>query len=317
MTTATIQRSSGAPMRAASERSRLIAARAAGHCGGCGKRFAAREIIWYAKVLDRPWEAGTRCRACGRHPREEHSAAPARPAKRRRLVKPARVKVSRSAKPGPLTERYRPDGLAEILGQPAATRFLRKFARAPYRTVLLMEGETGTGKTTAGLALARALGCDADQEELGGVHQIASGEQTADSVREIYRRIWLTPMYGSGWRVVVVNEADRMNGSAETIWLDRLEHLPGRAVLVFTSNKPENLTRRFRDRCTRVMFEADAERLEAAALGLVLAVWRAETGRRGRPRIARQVVAAATEDGKLSFRRVLQGVTVALSRSAF
>ena len=44
------------------------------------------------------------------------------------------------------------------------------------------------------------------------------------------------PMLGSGWKVLVCNEADRMTTSAETIWLDALEGLPPKSVIVFTTN---------------------------------------------------------------------------------
>jgi DNA polymerase III delta prime subunit len=65
-------------------------------------------------------------------------------------------------------------------------------------------------------------------------------------------------MFGSGWKVIVANEADRMTAQAETVWLDRLESLPPRTVIVFTTNYPEKLSQRLRDRCTRLVFEAQA-----------------------------------------------------------
>jgi DNA polymerase III gamma/tau subunit len=66
-----------------------------------------------------------------------------------------------------------------VLGQPKVVKTLQAFARNPYSTALLFEGETGTGKTSTAVALASALGCAVDQAEFGGLSMIASGEQTA------------------------------------------------------------------------------------------------------------------------------------------
>ena len=213
---------------------------------------------------------------------------------------------------GPLVERYRPLTFLAMWGQKDAVRLLKHFAKEPYPTAFLFGGETGTGKTTAALALARQLGCDVEQGEWGGVWEIASGEQSADAVRETGRRMCLKVPQGSGWKVVVVNEADRMSRPAEVIWLDLLEHLPRKSVVVFTTNAPFALPARFRDRCVRVAFESEPILLRSAAYRFAARVWQAETGREPiRDRIER-IVDGAIEDDSLSFRRVLQGLSEAL-----
>lgn len=207
---------------------------------------------------------------------------------------------------GALTEKYRPNRLNGLFGQPAAVRFLRKLVESPCSIALVFEGETGTGKTSAALALAAELGCNLDERELGGVHVIASGEQTADAVREVCGRMWQTPMFGSGWKVVIVNEADRMNPAAETIWLDRLEQIPPRTVVVFTTNHLGKLSQRFRDRCMRVSFESDTAKVRASVESMLTAMWKAETGAKPERRVVAEIAGNAVEDGKLSFRRAAQ-----------
>ena len=209
---------------------------------------------------------------------------------------------------GPLTERYRPRRLGALWGQGEVVRALRAFIAEAYSAAFLFEGETGTGKTSAAIALAGDLGCDLTQKppEFGGLHEIASGEQTAETVRELHNSMWRIPFYGNGWKVVIVNEADRMSSAAETIWLDRLEQMAPRTVIVFTTNNPEKLSQRFRDRCTRLAFESDAEKLSDAAAGLVQSIWRSETGKAIPTKTVAEVVERATEDGKISLRRVVQ-----------
>ena len=224
--------------------------------------------------------------------------------------------VLRATGKGALTEKYRPLALDAIWGQDAAVRVLRKFAADPYPRAFMFEGETGTGKTSAAMALAAELGCDLTQrpQEFGGVHSIASGEQTAETVRETRRQMYLTPFCGSGWKVFIVNEADRMALPAETIWLDVLEDLPARTAVIFTTNNPERLSQRFKDRCTRLYFESDAATLRPAAERLVAAIWKAETGKACNSTGAGAVVEAAQADGQLSFRRVVQQAGMMLSK---
>jgi DNA polymerase III delta prime subunit len=205
-----------------------------------------------------------------------------------------------------------------IWGQEAVVKHLAKFAEAPFPTAFLFEGETGTGKTSAAMALAAALGCDVSQRppEFGGVHSIASGEQTADTVRDTCRLMWNSPFSGSGWKVFIVNEADRMALPAETIWLDRLEALPQRTVVTFTTNNPERLSQRFLDRCTRLAFESDAEKLRGQAANFVLAIWKSETGKVPSAGKIMEVIKSAQVDGRLSFRRVVQVLAVTLAQEA-
>jgi rubrerythrin len=87
---------------------------------------------------------------------------------------------------GPASQvaKYRPLRLSEILGQPDVTVALEAFAKDPFPTAMLFHGESGTGKTSTALALARPLRCSLDDAEMGGVFEIASGEMTADQVRD-------------------------------------------------------------------------------------------------------------------------------------
>ncbi|MCE5327872.1 MAG: AAA family ATPase [Planctomycetaceae bacterium] len=224
--------------------------------------------------------------------------------------------LQESAKGGSLVDKYRPTSLDCLWGQDAVVTFLRKFAAAPYPSALIFEGETGTGKTSAALALASALGCDLAQQEFGGVYVIASGEQTAEAVRDTARLMWNRPFYGSGWKVIIVNEADRMHPAAETIWLDRLESLPAKTVVVFTTNYAGKLSQRFRDRCTGLTFESDAQTLVQSCRQLLAAIWKRETGKNLSPGSFSQIVDQAICDGRLSFRRAVQLLTVALAKES-
>ena len=70
------------------------------------------------------------------------------------------------------------------------------------------------------------------------------------------------PLCGSGWRVLMVNECDRMALPVETIWLDALEHLPPSSVVIFTTNEPARLSQRLRNRCEEYAFQGGTDRLK-------------------------------------------------------
>jgi len=218
---------------------------------------------------------------------------------------------------GPLTEKYRPRTLDTLWGQAEIVATLRTFVANPLPTAFIFEGETGTGKSSAAMALAAELGCDLSQNppEFGGLHVIASGEQSADTVRDLHGQLASCPFFGSGWKVLIVNECDRMSVAAETVWLDRLENLPPKTVIVFTTNYAEKLSQRFRDRCTRLTFTSDAADLATSARNFVKAVWHNETGQAPPARTVADVVKRATENGKLSFRRVVQILSQVLSQT--
>ena len=221
---------------------------------------------------------------------------------------PEKAVLTKPATRGPslLSEKYRPSRLANLFGQPNVVTHLQTFVANAYPVAFLFSGETGTGKTSAALALAKELGCDLDQKEFGGVHVLASGEQSAEAVRECFQRMWLQAPCGSGWKVFILNEAERMHVQAETIWLDRLESIPPRTVIVFTTNHPQKISQRFRDRCVLHQFDSDAELLRDSARLLLTRIWRAEAGRRADSKTINQAISAATVGNQISFRRAVQ-----------
>lgn len=200
------------------------------------------------------------------------------------------------------TEKYRPKTIADLRGQDAAVFALSEFMADPTPCAWLFSGESGCGKTSAAHALARDLGCVLEHQEFGGLHEIASGEQTADSIRAKLKQLWTIPWWGKGWKCLIVNECDRMHPAAETIWLDALEKIPPHTVIVFTTNAADKLTDRFRDRCTSIAFTSDFETIKAAALEYARDIWRAETGLDVMPPIK---LAGVVVDKQISFRRLV------------
>lgn len=207
-----------------------------------------------------------------------------------------------------LFEKYKPRKLSDVLGQEWIVCQLEQFVKSPHSCAFLFDGASGTGKTSTAMVLAEALGVMVDQDELGGLWQIASGEQTGETVRRAVDNLRVRPWTGSGWKVLIVNEADAMTPNAAMVWLDVLEALPLQTVVIFTTNAARRIPGRLRDRCEGFTFQSGGLLMRPALQELVSRVWLAETGRTDAPEV--ENLGEYTDgNGDSSFRRVLQKLT--------
>lgn len=197
--------------------------------------------------------------------------------------------------------------LSQIVGQNQAVTMIRHFLKHPESGGWMMHGPTGTGKTSAAIGLALELGVDVPNETFGGFHNIPAGEQTADTIRDLWKTgLRQYTWSGSGWKVVLVNEADCVSKQAEVAWLDILEKLPPRCMIVFTTNNVDNLSQRLLDRCLLVQFVSkmgiDAKR---AIESLALAAFATAGLELTAPALSK-ITRAATIDGQVSYRRAVR-----------
>ncbi|MEE8270234.1 MAG: DNA polymerase III subunit delta' [Alphaproteobacteria bacterium] len=134
-----------------------------------------------------------------------------------------------------------------------------------------------------------------------------------DAVRRIAPFLHLTAAEG-GWRVVVVDEAERMNRSSANAILKVLEEPPARALILLVSSNPGALAPTIRSRCRRLLLdslpeEAVAAHLQRYATALTpadrLAVARLADGSPGR-------ALALVEAGGLELYRSLIGLLATL-----
>jgi replication-associated recombination protein RarA len=207
-----------------------------------------------------------------------------------------------AAPPRALTEKYRPARFAEIVGQGAAVLHLTKFTETPYPTAFVFAGETGTGKTSAAVALANELGVDLNWS----LHRISAGEMDAEAVTFALKSLrFVAP--GSGWKVVICDEADSMSPKAKQMWLSALEDLPEKSVIIFTTNHLSRFEQRFLDRCELVKFASDATTLTQDAQALFNRLWAAEQLAGLAPDV-RTIPDLVDQKGAISFRRVVRAI---------
>jgi len=172
--------------------------------------------------------------------------------------------------PASLSEKYRPHSLQDFVGLEKPKKVLAKFAQSPFpHAAFLFVGPSGTGKTSASLALCEMI--------RGELHHIPSQSCNVATVEDTVRQCHYVPRNNT-LHVVLVDEADQMTPQAQLAFLSKLDGtaFPPQTVFIFTANDTERLQDRFLSRCMVLQFSSHGMAKDIA--GLLESVWLAEAG---------------------------------------
>ena len=155
----------------------------------------------------------------------------------------------------------------DLVGQEEAAAVLRGAVASPAQMThaWLFTGPPGSGRSTAARAFAAALQCEdggcgichACRTVLGGTHadvQVVSTEKLGidiDVVRSLVQSAQRRPA-GGRWRVVLVEDADRMSERGSNVLLKAIEEPPERTVWLLCAPSSEDLVTTIRSRCRPV-----------------------------------------------------------------
>lgn len=181
-----------------------------------------------------------------------------------------------------LVEKYRPTKVAEFIGITDAKQDALDLIKDPYASAWLYIGASGTGKTSLALAIAEELGAE--------LHHIPSQKCTIDAVTRVREKVAYAPMFGSGFHLILVDEADQMSSAAQNAWLSILDstNRPENTIIIFTANDTDKLEPRFLSRVEKVKFSTYGIAKETQEL--LARVWSEELpGQSGEPNFARIV----------------------------
>ena len=129
-----------------------------------------------------------------------------------------------------LTERYRPQSWADVVGQDKVVQRIRALAkRGLAGRAYWLSGQSGTGKTTIARLIAGEVAGDWDVEELD------AGALTVAALREVERGLSFRGLSERGGKAVIVNEAHGLRKDVIRQLLVLLERIPAHAVIVFTT----------------------------------------------------------------------------------
>jgi DNA polymerase III gamma/tau subunit len=179
----------------------------------------------------------------------------------------------KSAKDEPFHLKYRPNSLDTVLGQDEVIRSLEALLKAstiPH--AFLFTGPSGTGKTTLGRIVAKAVDCEPNNI----VETDAATNTGIDAMRAITESLRYMGFGSKPNKVIIIDEAHALTKNAWTSLLKSVEEPPEHVWWVFCTtdeNKvPENIkTRcvcyslrplRYGDLEALVMFVAQEEQLQ-------------------------------------------------------
>jgi len=141
----------------------------------------------------------------------------------------------------------------DILGQELAIKILKRIVETKrIANSYLFWGPEAVGKKMAALAFARTLNCEESDliilEPRGPIRRHHIG-----TIREMQDFVSLRSFYG-GWKVVIMDEAERMTEEAAASLLKILEEPPAKTIFILVSSHHENIFKTIISRCQDVRF---------------------------------------------------------------
>ena len=183
-----------------------------------------------------------------------------------------------------LYRKYRPQTFAELAGQEPIARTLRNAVAArKVSHAYLFSGPRGTGKTSSGRLLAKAVNCTNPLEgepcnkcdsclvflegrAMDLIEMDAASNTGVDDVRKLRENVGFAPAVAR-FKVYLVDEAHMLSTSAFNALLKTLEEPPPHVIFVLATTEPHKMLATVASRCQRFDFrriplDASVERLD-------------------------------------------------------
>ncbi len=176
----------------------------------------------------------------------------------------------------PLARKYRPQTLADLIGQPHVTATLsRALEQKHVAQAYVFSGLRGVGKTSAARILARCLNCvkgptaspcgdceSCKQITLGNSLDVieidGASNRGIDEIRSLRETVPYAPIAGK-YRIYIIDEVHMLTAEAFNALLKTLEEPPAHVKFIFATTAVNKLPSTILSRCQRF----DFRRIEA------------------------------------------------------
>src|ERR1700724_2011109 len=154
-----------------------------------------------------------------------------------------------------LYRKHRPKRFKEVLGQEKAIKaLLDMLKRDAFPHAVLLQGPTGSGKSTTAFILKEKLQCsDHDFIEIN----CGSVAKPTDCIRDIEVQVKIAP-WGGPCRIWLLEEIQAWSkaGFAQQAFLRALEKCPSHVYFLMTTSNPEKVITAIRGRCACIDFKS-------------------------------------------------------------
>ncbi|MDD5143940.1 replication factor C small subunit [Methanoregula sp.] len=151
-------------------------------------------------------------------------------------------------------EKYRPQKLADIVGQDEIVERLSSYVRSGNLPHLLFTGSAGVGKTTAAVTLAREFFQDSWQMNFRELN--ASDERGIDVVRnQIKQFARTTPLGEATFKVLFLDEADALTTDAQAALRRTMESYAQTCRFILSCNYSSKIIDPIQSRCAIYRFK--------------------------------------------------------------
>lgn len=172
----------------------------------------------------------------------------------------------------PLPRKYRPQRLADLVGQEHIAKALSNAINQNRLThAYLFTGPRGTGKTSSARILAKSLNCEqgptvtpcltcaqcvsiTQGNALDVIEFDAASNNSVDDARALIESAQFSPMHGA-FKIYIIDEVHMLSTAAFNALLKTLEEPPERVIFIFATTEAHKVLPTIVSRCQRFDFQ--------------------------------------------------------------
>ena len=171
---------------------------------------------------------------------------------------------------------YRPHSFDEMVGQKGIIgEFNNRSKEMNFSKALLLEGESGSGKTTAALIVAALINCTSPQKQSNGTHTACGECASCKDIRNekfyrdvtfldastmgkgdvvaIEKIVGVSPMYDKN-KIIIIDEAQELSKASKGATLKLLEKKRKNVHIILCTMDAKSIHKAVRDRCQQYKF---------------------------------------------------------------